>query len=205
MIDDLPIMESRAPLSADEITSLFDSTEVDKEWTFAECSRSDTSKWTHGYHRYPAKFIPQIVEKLFDLYITTETAHVNDPFYGSGTTIASAISRGYRATGTDINGIAHLITKAKATPIESDYLGKKVKDFLQRTREIISGKTYPSQEIDTVIPERHAERIDYWFPAEHREELGKILSIIIQEVNQNVRTFLLVGFSHILKTCSIWL
>ncbi|TFF67925.1 hypothetical protein EU520_01070, partial [Candidatus Thorarchaeota archaeon] len=176
-----------------------------EEWDFADCSRSDTNKWTHGYHRYPAKFIPQIVEKLFDIYITTETAHVADPFYGSGTTIATAISRGYRATGTDINGIAYLITRAKATPIEPDYLSEKVRDFLRRARATVSEQTPSAAKIDKTIPERHAERIDYWFPSQHREELGAILSLIIREEDQRVRTFLLVGFSHILKTCSIWL
>ena len=36
---------------------------VDKAWSFAEYKPSDTAKWTHCYHRYPAKFIPQLVEK----------------------------------------------------------------------------------------------------------------------------------------------
>ncbi len=198
-------MESRPPLRSDDVIRLFENTQVDPGWAFAECTRSDTNKWTHGYHRYPAKFIPQIVEKLFDIYSSTRTAHVNDPFYGSGTTIASAISRGYRATGSDINGIAHLITKAKATPIEPDYLVEKVSDFLQETKAIVSDQAFPPEQIVKTIPERHSERIDYWFPPEHREELGKILTLIIQEGDARIRTFLLVGFSHILKTCSVWL
>ncbi len=198
-------MESRPPLTSDRIIHLFETTPVDAGWSFAECTRSDTNKWTHGYHRYPAKFIPQIVERLFDAYLPTGTAHVNDPFYGSGTTIACAISRGYRATGTDINGIAHLITKAKATPIEPAYLDEKVRDFLRVARAITSDPPHPSKEIDKTIPKRHSERIDYWFPPEHREELGKMLTLIIQEGDARIRTFLLVGFSHILKTCSVWL
>jgi len=43
---------------------------------------SDTGKWTHNYHRYPAKFIPQLVEKLLDKYIAHKEAHINDPFMG---------------------------------------------------------------------------------------------------------------------------
>ncbi|MHA1166848.1 MAG: hypothetical protein ACTSRU_03430, partial [Candidatus Hodarchaeales archaeon] len=120
-----------------------------------------------------------------------------DPFYGSGTTIVSAIARGYRASGTDINGIAHLMTKVKATPIEPAYLEEKVEKFLRRVNE--------EKNIEPEIPERHMERIDYWFDEPTKLELGRILQIIRAESDKWVRDFLLVGFSHILKSCSIWL
>ena len=62
---------------------LFKNKKIDKDWSFSEYKPSDTSKWTNCYHRYPAKFIPQLVEKLFDEYIKTDNAHINDPFMGS--------------------------------------------------------------------------------------------------------------------------
>lgn len=40
-----------------------------------------------------------------------------DPFCGSGTTIVEARLRGMRAVGVDINGLACLISKVKATPL----------------------------------------------------------------------------------------
>ncbi|HON98199.1 MAG TPA: hypothetical protein P5301_06610 [Bacteroidales bacterium] len=49
---------------------------------------------------------------------------INDPFMGCGTTIVSALCKGYKACGTDINKIAYLITKVKATPIRPDILNK---------------------------------------------------------------------------------
>jgi len=54
---------------------------------------SDTGKCTHNYHRYSAKFILQLVEKLLDEYITNNdnNAQINDHFIGSGTTIVTAI------------------------------------------------------------------------------------------------------------------
>jgi len=182
---------------AKSVLKLFEQTKVDPSWSFAECGRKETNKWTHGYHRYPAKFIPQIVERLFDEYITEDEAHINDPFYGSGTTIVSAIARGYRASGTDINGIAHLMTKVKATPIEPAYLKEKVDRFLVRIKEL--------KDIEPEIPQQHLERIDYWFDESTKKELGKILRIIREESDTDVRGFLMVGFSHILKSCSIWL
>ena len=109
--------------SPQEIIHLFNTKEVDESWSFVEYKPSDTGKWTHGYHRYPAKFIPQLVERLFDEYVSHKEAHINDPFMGCGTTIVTAISKGFKASGTDINKIAHLITKVKSTPIESIRLG----------------------------------------------------------------------------------
>jgi len=52
--------------SPEEILRIFDAKSIDKDWSFADCKPSDTGKWTHNYHRYPAKFIPQLVEKLID-------------------------------------------------------------------------------------------------------------------------------------------
>jgi hypothetical protein len=33
--------------------------QIDEDWSFDYLKPSDTNKLTHGYHRYPAKFIPQ--------------------------------------------------------------------------------------------------------------------------------------------------
>ncbi len=49
-----------------EIIKLFQSTGIEENWSFIEYKPSDTSKLTHCYHRYPAKFIPQLVERLMD-------------------------------------------------------------------------------------------------------------------------------------------
>lgn len=97
----------------------------DDGWSFAEFRNSDTKKLTHGYHRYPAKFIPQLVEKLIGDYIEKENARINDPFIGSGTTAVSALSNGHKIIGSDVNKISCLITRVKATPIEPHYLEKK--------------------------------------------------------------------------------
>ena len=184
--------------SSEEILRAFKTKEIDKDWSFANYKRSETGKWTHSYHRYPAKFIPQLVERLFDEYIHDEEAHINDPFCGSGTTIATAISRGFRASGTDINKIAHLITKAKSTPIEPDYLDKKIGQLLSALAEPSCKNGKP------LIPERHTERIDHWFVKDNRIELGKILGVIYEEEDETVRDLFMVAFSHILKKCSIW-
>lgn len=48
------------------------------EWSFSSVSRANTSTLTHSYHRYPAKFIPQLVDKLIQQY-TKEGDLVVDP------------------------------------------------------------------------------------------------------------------------------
>jgi hypothetical protein len=60
-------------------------------------------------------------------------------------------------------------------------------------------------DIEPLIPKNHIDRINYWFTEENKEELGKILKIIYDENDENIRDFFLVAFSHILKNCSIWL
>ena len=193
--------------SPEEIAYLFNTKSIDTGWSFAEYKPSDTGKWTHDYHRYPAKFIPQLVEKLIDEYVTSREAHINDPFYGCGTTIVTAISRGFKASGTDINRIAYLMTKVKSTPIEPTYLNEKINQFLLTIKCLESNQKtlFHMRNVEPLIPEKHIERINYWFTEENKIELGKILRVIYEEDDERIRDFLLVAFSHILKNCSIWL
>jgi len=190
----------------EEILHLFKEKEIDEDWTFAECKPSDTGKWTHSYHRYPAKFIPQIVEKLIGEYIPNEYAHINDPFMGCGTTIVTAISKGFKGSGTDINKIAHLITKVKSTAIEPTYLDRKIKHLLTKLQFLESSQeSLFCTSIEPLIPQKHIDRINYWFTEQNKNELGVILRTIYDEEDKTIRDFFLIAFSHILKNCSIWL
>jgi hypothetical protein len=189
-----------------EIVELFCSKDIEEDWSFIEYKPSDTSKLTHCYHRYPAKFIPQLVERLFDEYLAgIKKPHVNDLFMGSGTTIACAITRGYKASGTDINCISELITRVKSTPINPALLSKKIEKLLSDLSFLESLDLYSDPSIKPYIPETNIDRIDYWFKPEVKKELGIILARIKEEPNIGIRNFLMVCFSHILKTVSIWL
>jgi hypothetical protein len=199
-------MVSQTTKSPEEIIKLFHTKDVDESWSFIENKPSDTGKWTHGYHRYPAKFIPQLVEKLIDEYVSTEDAHINDPFMGCGTTIVTGISRGYKSSGTDINKIAYLITKVKSTPIEPKYLNEKINQLLSRLTYLNgTQKSLLDKDIEPLIPQKHIDRINYWFSEDNKNELGKILRVIYDEEDRVIKDFFLVAFSHILKNCSIWL
>lgn len=192
--------------SSEEILHLFNEKDRDDGWSFAGFKPSDTGKWTHSYHRYPAKFIPQLVEQLINEYILIKNAHINDPFMGCGTTIVTAISRGFKGSGTDINKIAYLITKVKCTAIEPACLDRKIKQLLAKLK-FLDGlqKSLFYEDIEPLIPQKHIERINYWFTEKDKNELGIILRAISDEEDETIRDFFLVAFSHILKNCSIWL
>jgi DNA modification methylase len=71
---------------------------IDKSWSFGEVDRRQTSYITHNYHKYPAKFIPQLVSRLIQEN-TEERDLVCDPFMGSGTTLVEALVNRRRAYG----------------------------------------------------------------------------------------------------------
>jgi hypothetical protein len=200
------IIFTRNMLTKAQILNLFQSQTVKPEWSFRNYKPSQTGKWSHSYHRYPAKFIPQLVEKLIDEYVNTEDVHINDPFMGSGTTVVTAISRGFKASGADINRMAYLISKVKATPIEPIYLNNQIKQFLARLSFLAKPETsILTAPFEPLIPENHLNRINYWFPEQNKYELGQILRVIENQPDPMIRDFLRVAFSHILKKCSIWL
>ena len=72
-----------------KVIKLFKKIKIKSSWAFADKTRKETSYLTHGYHRYPAKFIPQIVSRLAEKY-TKESDLVVDPFGGCGTTLVEA-------------------------------------------------------------------------------------------------------------------
>jgi DNA modification methylase len=95
----------------------FASLEADESWTYADLTPKDTTYLTHSYHRYPAKFIPQLVRRIIKEY-SNEGELICDPFVGCGTTLLEALLIKRRALGVDINPVAYLITKVKTTCIK---------------------------------------------------------------------------------------
>jgi len=161
-------------------------------WSFHNVGRSETNAFTHGYHRYPAKFIPHIVRKLITDY-TSPGELVCDPFGGCGTTLVESKLLGRPSIGFDINPIAKLITQTKTTPIKSKTLYKCKEKFLKKYYSA------PSTEF------KHHPKINYWFDDTTLRELDKIYFAIKQIKNYKIRRLLLCTFSHILKNCSRWL
>lgn len=178
-----------------QTATLFSKTKIDYSWSFSDKTRKDTAYITHGYHRYPAKFIPQIVSRLAEKY-TNEGDLIVDPFGGCGTTLVESKIMGRPSVGVDINPVAVLITKAKINPINPVKVEKEFSELKSRL-EIYSKNT------KVKAPEH--ERIDYWFKPEEKRKLAFIFAEILKLKDQDIRDFFYCGFSNILKNCSIWL
>lgn len=178
-----------------QVATLFSKTKIDYSWSFSDKTRKDTAYITHGYHRYPAKFIPQIVSRLAEKY-TNEGDLIVDPFGGCGTTLVESKVMGRPSVGVDINPVAVLITKAKITPIDPQKIEKAF--------TILKAKldTYSK---DTKVKAPGHKRIDYWFKPEEKRKLAFIFAEISKLKDQDIRDFFYCGFSNILKNCSIWL
>jgi DNA modification methylase len=164
-----------------------------EEWSFRDAGRSETTAYTHDYHRYPAKFIPQIVRRLIKDYAPNRTQVICDPFGGCGTTLVEAKLSGHKSIGFDINPIAKLITQTKVTPIKPKTLINCRIKFLKYYEDV------------PVIMHEHHSRIGYWFEPQMIQELDRIYFAIKKIKNHNIRRFFLCSFSHNLKNCSRWL
>jgi len=177
-----------------DIRQKFQDIEVSPEWCFKNVK--STERWTHGYHRYPAKFLPNIVEKLIE-ELTSSNDLVADLFAGCGTTLVEAKIHGRKSIGVDINPVAHLITNAKIQPIAPELLPLYYESLLDSFEGFDESK-YNS--------EKSHKRIDYWFFPEHKAKIAFLYDNILQiEDNQKVRDFFLCALSNILKNCSKWL
>jgi site-specific DNA-methyltransferase (cytosine-N4-specific) len=86
------------------------------DWSFRGCQ---TQYFTHTFHPYPARFIPQIPSTFIKLF-TKEGETVLDPMCGCGTTIVEALLHNRNAIGNDLNPLAVLISKVKTTLIDEE-------------------------------------------------------------------------------------
>lgn len=172
----------------------FDNIEVSHEWAF-ENVRS-IEQWTHGYHRYPAKFLPNVVKKIIEDY-APDCNVIADLFAGCGTTLVEAKAHGKSSIGTDINPVAQLITKVKTTPIEPTEL--------QQSYDAIIASFEYYDEADYIKIKKH-ERIDYWFFPSEKAKIAFLFSLVNKaKIDEETKDFFYVCISHILKNCSKWL
>ncbi len=169
-----------------------ESIEINQDWSFSNVR--STERWTHGYHRYPAKFLPNIVEKLIEKYTQVDDI-VADVFAGCGTTLIEAKVHGRKSIGVDINPVAALITRVKTNPIEP----KIVQDAYQ-----ILIQSIENYSIDYINDLELHDRIDYWFLPEQKSKIAYLYSEI-KKIDDISKEFYLCALSNILKNCSKWL
>lgn len=86
------------------------------DWTFSD---ANTQYSVHGISKYPARMIPQIPDKLLEIFkrhnVISEKDTLYDPFAGSGTSLVSAKMNNLYGIGNDINPFAVYLSQVKTT------------------------------------------------------------------------------------------
>lgn len=174
----------------------FTSIKADSSWSFEGLTRKDTNYLTHSYHRYPAKFIPQLARRLVQEN-SQKGEWICDPFFGSGSAIVEALMQERRACGSDINPLACLITKAKTTPLNRIALREEISSVMSDLDKMPNPL---GDDCYGVVP----EEVLGWFEETTPPQLAYILNRIEKVEDQSIQLFFVCAFSHILKGCSYW-
>ena len=87
---------------------------------------SKNQSWlSHGFHKYPAKFFPELPRWAIKRY-STEGETVLDPMAGSGTVNVEALLANRRSVAIDVDPFARLLTRVKTTPLDIAILDRAV-------------------------------------------------------------------------------
>jgi DNA modification methylase len=147
---------------------------------------------THGIHKYPAKFIPQIPRFCIESY-SNKGDSVLDPFMGSGTTLLESYVSGRDSYGIDIHPLARLIAKVKTTPIDPDSLSPLAERLLS---DVEADKGDNSSWIPE-IPNR-----DHWFRENVLGELATIKKHVWALRDGDSKDFFKICLSSIIRKVS---
>lgn len=163
------------------------SAEID-DWTF---NGSSTREYTHVYHDYPARMIPQVARKLIHTY-GKQAKTLYDPYCGTGSSLVEGMIEGLNVFGTDINPLARLIAEAKLDySMNPDDLAQSLSDFQS---------TIYNKESKSYIPD--IKNINYWFKKEVIGPLGKIRYYIDEIHEPHIRRFFQIAFSETVRESS---
>ncbi len=145
-------------------------------------------------HPYPAKFPVSTAEEYITQY-SKEGDVIFDPFVGSGSTLLAATANNRFAYGTDINGIAVLISKFKLLNIDDSDV-KKLQVFLESLKQRMKLKNYG------VL--WHYNSINHWFSDSAIEALSCIKNEIHSFFYENyeLKIFCSLVLSTIINTVS---
>ena len=166
---------------------------TDTTWDFRT---ADTKRHTHCFHNYPAMMIPQIANRLINLY-GKNAKILFDPYCGTGTSLVEANLSGIDAIGTDLNPMARLIAEAKTTILDLQILDLYLKEFSDFSFSL----TFGIKKNNIVAPD--FKNIDFWFTKESKEKLSHIKYFIKNITDERVKKFFCVAFSETVRESSL--
>ena len=154
----------------------------------------DQRALTHGLHKYPAKFFPELPRWLIEKYSSRDSV-ILDPFMGSATTNLEAMLLGRNSIGVDVDPFSRMLAKAKTTPLPEKKLEKAWASLHPR----IEKYKEPSH-LDGVPEFPYREN---WFKPFMLKELAHIKRQILEtDTTENIRNFFLINFSGIIRAVS---
>ena len=148
--------------------------------------------FTHGIHKYPAKFIPQIPRWAIRKY-GKDSQQIVDPFCGCGTTLVEVFLHKKKSFGLEISPLAKLITKVKTTPLDPKILKRKYREFLENFHNLKREKMLWKP------PDEHLSK---WFKKKTIDKLAVLRCSIENISDVDVKDFFLVIFSSIIRKVS---
>jgi len=155
----------------------------------------DQTALTHGLHKYPAKFFPELPRWLVERY-SSENETVLDPFSGSGTTSVEAQLLRRNSVGIDVDPFSRFLSRVKVTPLEEDEL-KYCQSYLLRQVVNYHHLKVSEEDIPT-FPYR-----DSWFNKETVLELAYLRkSIVSLDTSDAAKNFLKICLSSIVRAVS---
>lgn len=162
----------------------------------------DTSYASHNFHSFPAKFPPQL-PRHFIQGLTSPHDIVLDPMMGSGTTIVEACLLGREACGFDIDPLAELITRVKATPLEIGRVTETGYSILKAAAiNVAESTTSLRSQLDQRWDVRTKAFLDYWFAEETQIELMALITQIETIPDLAIRAFFRLALSACIITKS---
>ena len=154
---------------------------------------ADRSENLHRLFMYPAMMVPATQYAVIQAVADTlpQGAWTMDPFMGSGTSLMSCMEFGFNVYGQDVNPFAVMLTQAKV----EKYDLVQLKDACQNVINRISQDTCESVDISFT-------NIDKWFNKDVQIALSKIRRAIQSVEQQQIRRFLWVIMSEVIRTGS---
>jgi hypothetical protein len=166
---------------------------IDQGQLFALSLSNNTTSFTHGLHRFPAKFVPQVPAWALDNFATASST-ILDPFMGSGTTLVEGLVRGGSTVGLDIDPLARFIARAKVTNAEEDRISVLGSEIVQKW-------TRPASKLRT--PMSDVKNFEHWFSPSQWGWIQALHDILMEmECSEEERAFLLAVFSSTLRWAS---
>lgn len=155
----------------------------------------EQSRYTHGIHKYPAKFFPELPRWLIKKYSNKKDI-ILDPFGGSATSSIEALLNNRHSVSIDVDPFARFLSKVKTTKLDSEELDIYANILIKKITQFKITK-----KLESYIPDFPYR--DNWFNKEIIYELAYIKKSISElRITPELENFFLATFSSIIRAVS---